>query len=79
MDVIGLDCARENLPASLLAFLPNTLFTSLRDLIDSHRFAPPGTPNQMRDHEMNMVFISLIFKRLFPGLTSPYFRPLCKG
>jgi hypothetical protein len=75
MKMIGLDSERKNCPAFLRPFLANQLLTPLFDLAHSHRFASPGTPDEMIDNEMDMGLIPLILKCLFHGLRIHYLKP----
>ena len=79
MQVIRLDGQRKYLPALLLAFLENEGLASLPKLAHSYGFAAARTPNEMRDNQMNMVFIPLVLKCLFHGSSLPQFRLPCKG
>jgi len=60
VNVIGLNRSCENEPAFFSTFLFDELLTPFFELANSDRFAAPWTPDEMRDNQVDTVFISLI-------------------
>jgi hypothetical protein len=60
VNVIGLNRSFEHEPAFFSALLFDELLTPFFELANEDRFAAPWTPGEMRDKQVDTVFISLI-------------------
>jgi len=65
MDMVRLDRKPENVPSFLFALCFKKLPTAVLEFSYKKRLASFGTPDKMRDKEMDSVLIPLIFKLAF--------------
>jgi hypothetical protein len=78
MKMIGLHGQSKDCPSLLLAFLLNQLLATLSNIPNQHRLSPSWTPDEMIHHQVDVVFIPLIFKRLFHCDVIHEYRQKCK-
>ena len=60
MDVIGLHRQFQNRPALLVTLLANQVFAACANLIHQHLSPAFGTPDEVVDNQMHMVFVALV-------------------
>src|SRR6185312_1545073 len=60
MDMIGLHSQFQNRPALLVALLANQVITAFANLIYQHLSSAFGTPDEVVDNQMHMMFVALI-------------------
>lgn len=61
MDMIRLDSQFQNLPSVLGTLILDQFSTVVRHVANQNRFASLGGPDQMVDHQMNSMLVSLVF------------------
>ena len=60
MDVIGLHRQFQNRPALLVALLANQRLAACANLVHQRLSAALGTPDEVVDNQMEMVFVALV-------------------